>query len=190
MAFDHLDAAARLEGIPPAPKSVLVHLSQPACEVCGLTWAGLAWLERKTGLGRTAISSALEYLVRDGHLTIHAYPKGGRGRSTEYVVLPAIVKLSTPACGKCRANMKTGRHAVGIDNSETEKPTASRSVSGKPTAETPQNLPPGGHQSVRESESVSALRAQQPAEAPPAPASDPHPPQTAQDAIRRLWPDP
>lgn len=168
MSFEHQDAAALLEGLPPGPKSVLVHLAQPACVVCGLAWPGVGWLEKKTGLGHTAVRAALEWLVRAGHVTIHAYPHGGRGRSTEYVVLPGLTELSTVPCGECRKRMKTGRHAAGIDRPVTEKPTATRPVLEKPTAQTPQNPPPGGLQSVIESESVTRVRATPAENSPPA----------------------
>lgn len=177
MSWPHQDRAAQLEGIPPAAKSVLLHLAYPACETCGLVWAGRKWLARVTGLGGTAITQALEWLVKEGHLTIHAYPKGGRGRSTEYVVLPQLLELSTPRCGQCRRKQERSREPVGIDDGMTPKPTARREVLVKPTAETPQNLPPGVHQSVIESQSVTPLRgaAESSPPARPEAPSDPTP---------------
>jgi len=154
VAWDHQDLAAQLEGIPAAAKSVLMHLAYPACKHCGLTWAGVGWIERKSGLGRTAIKDALQWLVREGHLQIHAYPHGGRGRSTEYVVLPRLIELSTPRCGECRLKQERGRQPAGIDDYGTAKEAASRPVLRKPAAGPPQNRPPGGHQSVIESQSV------------------------------------
>ncbi len=181
MSWLHIDAALLLEGIPAAPKTVLVHLGQPACEVCGLSWAGIGWLERKTGLGRTAVKAALDWLVHEHYLQVFAYPQGGRGRSTEYIVLPLLVQLSTPRCGKCVSNMQRGRHATGIDQDMTTKQVATRPVLHKPVAGGGQKGSPGDPQSVIESESVTALRAQVDPPATPAgaatpPSSDPTPP--------------
>jgi hypothetical protein len=187
VSFEHLDAAAQLEGLPPAPKSVLVHVAQHACVTCGLAWPGVPLLERKTGLGRTAIKLGLEWLVNAGHLKIHAYPHGGRGMATEYIVLPSITGLSTAPCGECRQRMKRGRLAAGIDERVTEKPAARRPVTAKPAVSGVENRPLGGPQSVIESESVTRVRAKPVETSPSAPLtpSDPNPPLSASENARR-----
>ena len=188
MSWSHLDAAANLEGLPPAAKSVLMHVAQPACEACGIAWPGVPWLERKSGLGKTAIRAALEWLVKAGHLKIYAYPQGGRGMSTEYIVLPQLTELSTTPCGECRSRMKRHRLAVGIDQSVTPKPTARRWVSAKPTAQTTQNPPRGGDQSFIESESFTRTSGPSPSARGSAtpPPSEPPPPTNAQESYQAV----
>jgi len=187
VSFEHLDAAARLEGLPPAPKSVLVHVAQHACVTCGLAWPGVPLLERKSGLGRTAIKLALEWLVKAGQLRIHAYPHGGRGMATEYIVLPSLTGLSTAPCGECRQRMKRGRLAAGIDERVTPKPAARRPVTAKPAGFGVENRPLGGPQSVRESESVTTASGPSPParEAATPPPSDPTQPLNATENARR-----
>lgn len=184
-----MDLAVRMEGLPPAAKSVLVHVAQPACKYCGLSWPGVWWLEQKTGLKRTAVKEALDWLIREGHLRVHAYPKGGRGRTTEYVVLPQVIELPTPRCAECIENQKTGRLATGIDTAGTGKGVATRPVSQKPVATGGINRSPGDPQSVIESnQSVGSASnpvvENSPDGSPPA-NSDP-PPTTAAEALARV----
>jgi hypothetical protein len=96
-------------------KFVLVALADHACEFCGLTWPGISSLQRDTGLGERTIQEALKALAAAGHIRIRDYPHGGRGRATEYIVLPTTPGLSkapfataTPwppaPCDKCKFN--------------------------------------------------------------------------------------
>lgn len=114
----------------PLERLVLLAYARHACEHCGLCWPGTVRLELMTLASRTAIATARRSLVDKGMLRIHAYPRGGRGMSTEMVVLPKDVELSTAPCGKCVDNLKTNRHAVGfsgepvdnsVDNSKTDR---------------------------------------------------------------------
>lgn len=114
MSFEHLDAAADLELGNPTAKLVLIPLARAACLTCGIAWPGVAFMVRKTGLGTTAVRKGLDWLEAHGLVLVHAYPKGGRGRSTEYIVLPGVMKLSTAPCEQCRLRMKTPRDAVGL----------------------------------------------------------------------------
>jgi hypothetical protein len=130
-------------------KAVLVAMADSGCNVCGLAWPGISHLERKTELGPTVIRKALASLTKQGMIRIWAYPRGGRGRSTEYRVLEQFVELSTPPCRDCQLNMKKPSRRGGYDKSVTEKPTATRGVLAKPIAEGVQNPPRGGdHPSV------------------------------------------
>lgn len=111
MSNAHSDAICPLE-LPAPTKFVLFRLADHACEICGLTWVGVPVLAIETRLGRTRIKEALRELENGGWLKIHAYPTGGRGRATEYVVLPGVLELSTAPCGKCVDNFKRGRRAT------------------------------------------------------------------------------
>jgi hypothetical protein len=103
----HLNAIWPLQ-LPAAQKFVLVALGDHACEGCGLTWPGISRLMKETALSERTIQDALKALVSAGHLRIRSYPRGGRGRTTEYIVLPSLTVLSTPPCGKCTFFLKKG----------------------------------------------------------------------------------
>jgi hypothetical protein len=183
VSYEHLDAAAELEGLAPGPKLVLVALAKTACKTCGLGWPGVKWIARKTGMKETSIRAALEVLRSRDLIQIHGYATGGRGRSTEYVVLPGLFELSTAPCGECRANMQTPRVAKGI----AEKASATRRVSPKPIAPDPQNPSRGEPQSVRESNQSHADLAETPgsgAAAPP--SSEPPPPTSGAEAYAQV----
>lgn len=191
MSREHVQAALLLEKVPPTPKTVLVHIAYPACELCGLSWAGVPWLERKTGLGRTAVKGGIDWLVKHGHVVPFGYLQGGRGRTTEYIVLPQLfTELSTPKCGKCAGNQERGRHATGIAR---QKGVATRPVLDKEVAERRVNGSADDPQSVIESESVTRSRVKPKAEssAPPRleePSEPPDPTPWAENAAqaRRL----
>ena len=146
VGFQQAASAYRVTTGKPASKAVLVAMAWRSCDACGTCWEGNAGLAGLTELGRTAVTSSLGELVREGWLVIGRYPHGGRGLSTEYVVLPTLRELSTAPCGKCRQNMKNppppGRfYSLGDGNRpagdlllcQTDRETA---IKG----------PPGGHQ--------------------------------------------
>lgn len=107
MSNKHLNAAWPLTLVA-AHKFVLVALADHACEICGLTWPGVSRLARETGLAERTVQDALKALTAANHLAIRSYPKGGRGRTTEYIVLPGVTVLSTAPCAKCQFNLKKG----------------------------------------------------------------------------------
>lgn len=145
MSWEHTAAARRLRTRGgPLTKTVLRELADRACEFCGLTWPGVKAISDDTQVGVTRVREAVGELVDDGLVSVHAYPNGGRGRSTVYRVLPGHVKHSREApCRRCQDAMKTHRGAEGI---EPEKGTAGRRVSAIPTATGGQNPPRGGDQ--------------------------------------------
>lgn len=98
----------------PLERLVLLAYAKHACQWCGLCWPGKVRLELMCIAGHTSIATTRQSLIAKGLLRIHAYPRGGRGMSTEMVVLPNDLKLSTAPCGKCGDNLKTNRHAAGI----------------------------------------------------------------------------
>lgn len=133
MSVKHARAVWGLE-LPALTQHVLHALADHACECCGLAWPSVPTLAAKCNLGATTVREALDRLERAGLLRVHAYPQGGRGRSTQYVVLPELAELSTAPCGKCAGNLRNPPPRVGFDKSVTDKPTAARGVSAKPTA--------------------------------------------------------
>lgn len=101
-------------------KFVLVSLAIHACQDCGLARPGVALLMMETQLSERAVRQALK-LIRghtDEHgehdwVKIHAYPHGGSGVTTEYVVFPRLAKLSTDECGRCASVAKRVHVAQG-----------------------------------------------------------------------------
>lgn len=119
MSAQHQRVAWEVIGLDTHERLLLLAYARHACQFCGLCWPGHVRLQIMTGMGRTTIKATAARLVAAGHLAVHAYPRGGRGMSTEYVVLPKELALSTAPCGKCVDNFKTGRGATAIpvDNS-------------------------------------------------------------------------
>jgi hypothetical protein len=108
-----------------------------SCQFCGLTWLGIKRMQDETGMGETSVRAALRHLVDAGLLLVHAYPQGGRGRATEYIVLPGaargVEKLSTAPCGKCLFNQAKGPSGEGFDKSGTkETPRVARGIAKTP----------------------------------------------------------
>ena len=189
MSHEHVQVALNLELDYPGAKLALLILSWHACRACGIAWPGVAYLERKTGMGPTTVRKALDWLLaRDPGqlLKIHAYPKGGRGVATEYVVLPGFIELSPAPCEECRSRMKTHRNPRGNAAGADAKPTGIRGVSAIPTTLDPQNPSESEAHSVRDSNQSqrSALNSKVVA-TPEAAISEP-PPTNAQEALRRV----
>jgi hypothetical protein len=171
VSHDHADIAITLEGLDFAPgKLVLVVMAQAACRACGLAWPGINLVCRRTGLGATTVRKSLEWLEHDRHLIrTHAYPRGGRGVATEYILmLPGLTDLSTAPCGECLQRMKTHRAARGIVQDEQTKPTAARGVLPIPTTSGGQNPSRGDAQSVSESNQSQRSALNDPVENSPA----------------------
>jgi len=89
----------------PPTRALLFVLSDCACEICGLAWPGMKLLETLTLLGHTRLRQSVRELVNSGLVVIHAYPTGGRGRTTEYIVLPHMENLAQAPCVECRKRM-------------------------------------------------------------------------------------
>ena len=105
MSNRHLAAARTIVTGSPGAHAILVQLADCACDKCGMAWPGVSNLMRWTEMGETSVRKALDLLRDKGLVDIHAYPKGGRGRATEYVVLPHLGELSPAPCGECRQRM-------------------------------------------------------------------------------------
>jgi hypothetical protein len=104
-------AALRIQ-LSPGPKNVLNVLAFHACDRCGRAWPGVPLLMLETGLSRRAVQDALvELRTRPELVTVYQYPKGGRGVSTEYIVMPELAKLSTADCGNCSTRLESAHLA-------------------------------------------------------------------------------
>lgn len=90
----------------PGAKAILLLLCDRACERCGLAWPGVPTLARWSEMSVASVRRALDTLREAGHIDVHRFPKGGRGLSTEYIVLPALPDLSTAPCGECGKRLK------------------------------------------------------------------------------------
>ncbi len=188
-------------------KLVLLAQADHACEYCGLAWPGLTLLAEKTGIGKTALRDALERLVGLGLLQVHSYGQGGRGCSTVYQVLPALMGAAAP-CPKCQANLrtpvsgvpakpraaKTHRTSEGFPKSGTLKPTGrpsgiarndgenppdGRAVSGIPTGNGPNTHRTTNAASVAEAAAGCAVAAAPASAARLQPSVEPKPPTRA-----------
>ena len=161
MGFKTAEVAYPLTVGSPGDKSVLAALAFHACDDCGLTWAGVNLLSADTEMGKTRLREALANLVAAGHLRIYRFPHGGRGLSTEYVVLPQHPRLSTAPCGKCVIKMKKPPQGGGFAKKSGENPPHGGAfpVSGnaKATGSGPESHRTGGdHQSENNHQSGSA----------------------------------
>jgi hypothetical protein len=102
---EHLTAVRPLQ-LTSGTKLVLFLLADHACPDCGLTWVGVRLLAAESCQSERRVQSALEELRAAGHLTVRAYATGGRCRSTQYIVLPDLVRLSTAPCAICQENLQ------------------------------------------------------------------------------------
>ena len=120
------ETAALKVVLPQAPKHVLQVLAFRACEICGRAWPGVPSLAADTGLGQRAVRSALEVLRRRPELvTVFRYPRGGRGVSTEYVVMPSLARVSPDECGRCSNRTDTLHQQQGIERRGRGNPARS-----------------------------------------------------------------
>lgn len=106
MSNRHLHAALETTVGSPGAKSTLLLLADRACGECGLAWPGVETLMRWSEMGESSVRRALELLRERGLVAVHRFPKGGRGLSTEYVVLPHLPGLSTAPCAECGKKLK------------------------------------------------------------------------------------
>lgn len=139
MGVVHIRAAYAITVGSPGAKAVLLCFADRACDECGLAWPGMAYLSERTEIGVNRTREHVKQLVSGGFLAVHAYAKGGRGVSTEYVVLPHVAKLSTAPCGKCRGMKKSPPPGVGFS-------TGGKSI---PSRSEPKTLPPGITPSIK-----------------------------------------
>lgn len=166
-------AALSLE-LPKALKLLLYDLAIRACPHCGLTWPGVPNLLRSTGMGESALRETIGALAERGLLVIHRYPTGGRGRATEYVVLPNHTDLSPAPCGECASRMKTLHRAKGMTTSGQQNPPQGGGYSPIPSKKRPQNPPQGGpQQEVQQQQEGALSRAADPPASPPGRAATP-----------------
>ena len=174
--------------LPTSVKVTLMIMAAHSCDYCGLTWLGVRRLILETGLGERAIQGALDQLVKEKHVKIRAYAKGGRGRATEYIVLPELRKLSTAPCGKCTFNQLNPARGAPFDKDVTAKPRSRRGVLAKPRTPGTQNPAPDAPPTNQEHQLTT--NADPPASPPGAampPLSDSRPPTTLSEARARAF---
>jgi len=68
-------------------KLVLLAYADHANTDTGVCWPTKLTIALKTGLSERAVQRAVKDLIDMGFLRVKAYPRGGRGRATEYVVV-------------------------------------------------------------------------------------------------------
>jgi len=177
MSVSAVNLAAPI-AIPTGPKVTLYTLAAHSCQFCGLTWLGNRRMQAETGLGESSLRHALKHLVNAGLVLVHAYPQGGRGRATEYIVLPDIprgdTRLSPAPCGKCQFNQIKAAPRTGFEKDATHKGRATHGVSAKPRGLGGQNPVDGGAPTESNTTTITArasAREADPAASPPGPAT-------------------
>lgn len=177
MSNRHIDAAWQVK-LPGRQKLILLALADHACDECGLAWPGIPRLAERTGIGATTLREDVQALTDAGLIEIRRYPRGGRGRATEYVVLRAYVEVGQAPCAECARKLagphagETHRAGDGFrparaanthhpgDEKGAAKPTTrvmgspveNAGVIHIPTAAGPKTHHPGGDQPSREPE--------------------------------------
>lgn len=193
MGFQSVQAAYGVTVGKPGTKAVLLSLAWHACDSCGIAWPGHKAIAADTEIGRSRISEALAELVAAGWLAVYRFPNGGRGLSTEYIVLQSVRKLSTAPCAECRKRMKNVPQSGPFTAAAAEKSPQGGRIGGKPSGKSSETVQTGNHQqSVTYQQSGSAS----PHESEPGTSpgenlfSEPPPrptiPESAQDALRAL----
>jgi hypothetical protein len=184
-------AALSLE-LPKALKLLLYDLAIRACPRCGLTWPGIPNLMRSTGMGETLLRETLgELSGPDRKLIVtHRYPSGGRGRATEYIVLPQHTDLSTAPCGECQSRMKTPRTAGGMTTSGQQNPSRGGGYPRNPTVSDAKPHARVTHQQEVQQQQEGASRQVDPQASPSGaatpPLSDRNPATEAREAVEEM----
>ena len=190
------DVAAAIIVGNPGDKAVLNALARRCCKDCGLTWAGVRALGQDTEMSESRIRQALKALTDVRQIVAVRYPRGGRGLTTEYVVLPYVVELSTAPCERCVENMRNPPPRGAFAKVVGEKPPGYGPFTGLPGgkpsrlgAENPpqstthpeENTHPEGNAARSESETSLSLGS-----AFDHPSDDPMGRQAAKDALRAV----
>ncbi len=166
--------------LPGRTKVVLLVMAGHCCKFCGLTWLGLDRLTQECGVSVTTLRAAIADLVSLGHLKIAYYPKGGRGKATEYVVFPNDPRLIPARCRVCLENQQKGPRGGGFDKGKTAR--QARGIAEKPLGNDPQKGQHGYHPTVIQHKSTvsaaSGASGPRPAVGEPATPADFGPPPT------------
>lgn len=91
MAILAVEAAFRIgeeRALSSAQRFVLMAYAFHANAQDGIAWAKRSTVARETGLSERTVIDAVSELVQVKLMVVHAYPNGGRGKSTEYRILP------------------------------------------------------------------------------------------------------
>jgi pyocin large subunit-like protein len=163
MGWKLIAAAYRIQVGSSTTKSILIAMCDAGCNKCGLAFPGVPGLEAKTELGGTAVRKALEELIRQGLIRPVRYLNGGRGVSTEYILLQHIVELSTAPCEECSTKMKNPPPRGWYDKGITTKPIATRGVLVKTHHLATENPSRGGDQQSVTDTTVSTEESSPPA---------------------------
>jgi hypothetical protein len=137
MGFAQSRAALKVAA-PPIIKHVLSVLAFHACEDCGLAWPGVKLLALETGLAERTVRDTLVTLrSMPALVTVVSYAQGGRGRTTEYVVIPSVARLSTSDCGKCakRCAVQQGLTSSGRLKGAPQRKETLRTTAYQPSIE-------------------------------------------------------
>ena len=179
--------------LPKALKLLLYDLAIRACPHCGLTWPGIPNLIRSTGMGETLLRETLGELAGEKWklIVVHRYPSGGRGRATEYIVLPQHTDLSTAPCGECQSRMKTPRAAGGMTTAGQQNPSRGGGYPQNPSQSDAKPLGRVRHQQeVQQQQEGAQARQVDPSPAAPGaatpPMSDRNPATEAREAVEEM----
>lgn len=164
MGFRQESAALKVRGLTPTAKHVLQVLAFHACEKCGRSRPGVPLLMDETALAERAVREALETLRgKPELLSVYRYPRGGRGVTTEYIVMAGVARVSTADCGFCTSRGDTLHTAQGKRGRRGENPAPEGS----------KTLHHGGNQPSVQPQPSASLRS---AAGPSGPEVEPPPP--------------
>ena len=113
MGWKALQATLAVEVGSASRKWVLALLAWRSCDSCGLAWPGVGRICDDTEMGERSVQNALAELAKAGLIEPRSYATGGRGRSTEYVVLPSRAGLSTAPCQECGQRRRNPANPAG-----------------------------------------------------------------------------
>jgi hypothetical protein len=192
VGFKQLEASYHVNAGDPGTKAVLCALAFHSCDTCGLAWPGVKLLVSETEFGATAVRKGLAAITASGLAAVFRFPHGGRGLSTEYVVLTHVRELSPAPCVDCGQRMKNPPRPGAF---VAPNPPPRDAISGNPPGNPPRNVIKGtarvdtnSHSTAQQSGSASPPEVE--TDLSVRPTLDPSPasqiPADSQDALRAL----
>ena len=182
--------AAPVAGV--TTQAVLSCMAWHACNNCGLAWAGAKALVAETKASRSSVGECLAALRDAGYLEVFRYPNGGRGLTTEYIVMPQLDRAPAP-CPSCRGKMKNPPAGGTFMEKVPAGGTFGVNLPGKVPDQGPKptGRPVPNSQSTEQQSGVASLRATKPglpagANLASHPADDPEAREAARMAVEAV----
>jgi len=139
MGWKAIQDSLAVETGAPGRRLVLLLLAWRSCDACGLAWPGITWLCDNAEMSERSVQRALAELAGAGIVETRSYATGGRGRSTEYVVMPSRTELSTAPCAECGQRRRNPVKSAGYSAPGAETPQILRGIGGANSGKPRQN---------------------------------------------------